>query len=162
MGDVVFHHLYGDGVVSALRYDEVGITFGGFDVLEVHGPKDLLVSVDDHLDGASALDDVAVDDADEAFVAIGIDEYFHVEHAAEGWIAQDENAFYDDDVAGFYVYGLGLSGAGEVGICGLFDCFSCLELCQLPDEKFPFDSGGFVEIEFLSFFEGEVAVVAVI
>ena len=58
--------------MSALRDDDVGIALAGFDELLVHGFKDALVAFDDGFYGASALHYVALDNSDEAVIAIGI------------------------------------------------------------------------------------------
>ena len=119
--DKVGHNLDGDRVVTALRDDDVGVAFGRFDVLQVHGFEYPLVAVDYHLDRASPLDDVAVDDPDEAVIGIGIDKYFHVHHVAQLFVAENQDTLDDDDVAGLDGNRLLRPGAGEEREEGLLD-----------------------------------------
>ena len=58
-GDDVDGHL----VVTALGNDDIGVPLGRLDELQVHGFHGIAVVLDGGLDGASALGDVAQDDA---------------------------------------------------------------------------------------------------
>ena len=74
MDDVGAHDVNGPRIVAALRNDEVGISLSGLDELLVHGLQNVQIAVDDHLCGASSLYGVALYDAYESFVRVGINE----------------------------------------------------------------------------------------
>ena len=112
--NVVFHHVNSYLVVSTLRDNKVGKTLGRLNVLQVHGAQHALVTLEHHIDSTSTLYDVAIDNTNEAFIAVGIDKYLHVEHVALCRVAQDEYTLNDDNVARLNVYGFGLAGTGEI------------------------------------------------
>ena len=63
----------------AFRDDDVGVALGRFDELHVHGAHGVQVLLDDRFGGAPALDDVALQAANEAQVGVGVDEDLDVE-----------------------------------------------------------------------------------
>ena len=75
-------HLDGDGVVPAARHDDVRIALARLDELQVHRLDGGQVLVEDFVERAAALRDVAPDAANEPDVGVGVDEDFHVAQLA--------------------------------------------------------------------------------
>ena len=113
------HHLYGLHVVSAIGDDDVGILFGGFDELIVHGFQHVAVLTDEHLQWVPTLGNVASDDTQQALVGLGIYEYLDVHEVAHALVVQCHDALHDDDFARLHMDGLVESGAGDIRVGGL-------------------------------------------
>ena len=89
----------GDGVVAALRDDDVGVALARLDELEVHRLDGAEVLVDHRLHRAAALGDVALQPADEARVVVGVDEHLDVHQRAQRRVGEDQDALDDDRAA---------------------------------------------------------------
>lgn len=120
--------------------------FGGLYELCVHGFEYASVSVDDFLGCPSALYDVALDDAYEALVGVGIYIYSEVHHLAQPRVVECHDAFYDDDFGGFYEECLSGAVAREHGVYGLVDAFAATQLLYVAYEEFPVEGVGVVEV----------------
>lgn len=160
--DVHRQDVDGHLVVSAFRYDEVGISLAGFDELLVHGLQNVCVAFHDGFGGTSTFHHVALDDTDEAFVRVGIDKDFQVHHVAQFLVAQGQDAFDDDDVTRLNVDGFRQARASQVRVGGLFDALALAQHGHVFGQKAPFESVRMVEIDVLSFFYRHVATVFVI
>ena len=79
--DLRLHHIERDVVASAVE-DEVGKGLRRLDVEVVHRLDGGEVLVDDALEAAAALADVARDAAQDAFVGVGLDEDLDVEEVS--------------------------------------------------------------------------------
>lgn len=79
--DLRLHHIERDVVASAVE-DEVGEGLCRLDVEVVHGFDGGEVLVDDALEAAAALADVARDAAQDAFVGVGFDVDLDVEEVS--------------------------------------------------------------------------------
>ena len=155
---------YVDGLVfgASLGDDEVGMAFGGFDELLVHGFQYLDVSFDDHFGGASALDGVAPDVADKAHVGIRVNIDFQVHKVAQVLAVQCHDTLYDNHLAGFYVYGLLHTVGGDVVVGGLLYGLALTQVADVLVEKFPVEGIGMVKVYLPAFLHGEVRVVVVV
>ena len=162
MYDIGPHDLDGLLVGSALRDDEVGIAFGRLDELFVHGLQDVPIAVEHHLCGASALNRVALDDADQSFVRVGINEDFQVHEVAHLLLPERHNAFDDDDFAWLDVYRLGQSVADQVAVCGLLDALPLSQGLYLLGQELPVESVGMVEVDAFALLGCEVRRVVVV
>ena len=107
-------------IVASLRYDQIGIAFGGFDKLLMHRFYGLFVAFHHFIYRSAPLYDVAVDDAYEAVVGVGIHKHFEIHHFAKFRIAQHEYSFHYHHVARIHCYCFVSAGTGEVGVDGLF------------------------------------------
>jgi hypothetical protein len=76
--DACNDHIHGDYVESALRNDDVGITFGRLDKIQVHGADGSEILVYDRFYGTTSFLDISLETADEADIRIGIYEDFDV------------------------------------------------------------------------------------
>ena len=74
-------------VVSAFRYDKIGVSLAGFYKLQMHGFQNTGVTFHHSHGRTSALDDVALNDTDEAFVRICVYKNLEVHHAAQLFVA---------------------------------------------------------------------------
>ena len=162
MNNVRPHDFDGLLVVAALRDDEVGIALRGFDELLVHGLEDIAIAVENHLRGASPLYRVALDDADESLVGVGIDEYLQVHEVAKLLFPQGHDAFDDDDLARLDVYGLRQAVTDDVAVGGLLDALALPQGLYLLGEKLPVEGVGMVEVDAPTLFWREVRGVVVI
>ena len=139
-------YVYCPQVFASLRHDDVGMGFGGLYELCVHGFENASVSVDDFLGCPSALYDVALDDAYEALVGVGVYIYSEVHHLAQPWVVECHDAFYDDDFGGFYEECLFGAVAREHGVYGLVDAFTATQLLYVAHEEFPVEGVGVVKV----------------
>ena len=162
MYNVCAHNLDGLLVGSALRDDEVGIAFGGLDEFFVHRLKDIKIAVENHLCGSASLYCVALYDADEPFVGVGIDEYLQVHEVAQLLLPQRHNALDDDDLAGLHMYGFWQTVADEVAVCGLLDAFSLTQSLYLLGEKLPVEGVGMVKINTFALLGSKMSGVVVV
>lgn len=151
---VYAQYVYCPEVFASLRDDDVGMGFGGLYELCVHGFEYAAVSVDDFLGCASALYDVALDDAYEALVGVGFYIDSEVHHLAQPRVVECHDAFYDDDFGGFYEEGLRGAVAREHGVYGLVDAFAAAQLLYVAYEEFPVEGVGVVEVFPAQLFEG--------
>ena len=149
-------------VVATDGNNQVGIAFTGFDELLVHGLKDADVAIHHRLGGTSSFNDVALYDANQAVVWVGIDKHLQIHKLTQGGVAKGENAFDDDDLARLDVNGLLATGAGEVGVGGLFDGFPFAQLLHMLAEQGPVEGVGVVKVDVLTFGHGDVATVLVV
>ena len=148
---------------SPVRDDDIGIPFGRFDELQVHGFHGLAVVGNGCVDVAAALGDIPQDDAHHAVVIVRIHENFDVHLVPQFLAGEDENAFYDDYIGRFHRYGFGLrAGTGEVGIDRLLDGFSLLEFADLLAKQFPVDGIRVIEVDFVALLHREVAGILII
>ena len=160
--DVHRQDVDGHLIVSSFGYDEVGIPFARFDELLVHGFQYAGIAFHDGFSRSSSFHHVALDDADQPFVRIGVDKNFQVHHAAQFLVAQGEDSFDDDNVPRFDVNGFRLPGTGQVGVGGLFDALALTQHGHMFGQETPFEGIGMVEIDVLPFFYRHVAAVLVI
>ncbi len=86
-----------DGVEAALRDDEIGVSLGRLDELEMHGTDGLEPLIDDRLDGSAAFGEIAIQPADEADVRIGIDKELDIDEFPYGGDREDQNALEEND-----------------------------------------------------------------
>lgn len=75
-------HVEGDEVVPSFGDDQVRVALGGLDVQLVHGLDGRQVLPFHGFEGPPALDDVALDPAQDAHVGIGVDEDLDVDQIA--------------------------------------------------------------------------------
>ena len=75
-GDPRDDHIDRHRVEPAAGDDNVGVALGRLDELQVHGAHRPQILLDHRLDRPPALGDIALQPADEAQVALGIDEQF--------------------------------------------------------------------------------------
>ena len=121
-----------------------------------------MVAVDHHLRCASALDAVACDNADEAFVGVGVDKNAHVHELTEFGVVEYEDTFDYHYVAWVHSHSLGLACAGEVAVSGHFDGVAFFQRFEMSGEKRPFDCRRLVEVDFLSLLGRDVARIFVV
>ena len=140
------HHLYGALVVAAVRDDDVGILLCRFDELIVHRFEDVAIFRDQHFQRMSAFGDVALNDAQKAFVGLSVNKNLEVHEVAQVFVVERHDAFNDDDVAGFHVYRFFQTRAGDVRVGGLLNGASGTQLGNLVGKQRPFKSVGMVEI----------------
>ena len=138
------------------------MALGGLDELLVLGLEHCQIALDDHGNGTSAVDGVALDVADEALVRVGVDEYFQVHHVAQTLVDERHDALDDDDGLRLDVDGLRQSVGEYIRIGGLLDGTSLAQLVDLLDEQFPVEGIGMVEVDGLSFLVGHVGGVVVV
>ena len=93
-------------VLAALWNNEVGMALGGLDELLVHGLEHCQIAIDDHGNGTSAVDGVALNVADEALVGVGVDEYLQVHHVAQTLVDERHDDLDDDHWLRLHMDGL--------------------------------------------------------
>lgn len=131
MGNKIGHNFYGHRVVPALGDNDVGVSFCRFDMLQMHRFQNPFVAFDNHFDRTSSFDNIPIDDSDKSVVGICIDEYFHIHHVSELFIAKNKNTFDDDYIARLDGYCLVGAGTCQERIYGLFDGVSRFQFFQM-------------------------------
>ena len=147
MNNIGPHDFDGLLVVASLRNDEVGMAFGRLDELFVHRLQDVEITVEHHLGRSSSLDSIALDDADESLVRVGINEDFQVHEVAQLLLPQRHNTFDDDDFARLDVYRLWQSVADQVAVSGLLNALPLSQSLYLLGQKLPVEGVGMVEVD---------------
>ena len=144
--DVLPEHVDSHAVAATERHNDVGISLGWLDVQVVHRLDDALVAVDEVIDGATTLDDIAMEHTDETFVAVGIHKDFHVEYCTYRRIDQRHDALEDDDTARLDMPCLFQSAASRVVIHRLFDALALTEHVKLLEQQWPVERTRLVEV----------------
>ena len=158
IGDDVNGHL----VMAALGDDDIGVSLGGLDELQVHRLHGFAVVLDGGFDGTAALGDVADDDAQHAVVVIGVYEDLDVHLVPQFLAGEDEDAFHNYDIVRFYRNGLRGAGAGDVRVDGLLDGLAAFEFPDLLAHQFPVNGIRVVEVDVLALLHGHVAGIFVV
>ncbi|KGT72715.1 hypothetical protein MA20_48630 [Bradyrhizobium japonicum] len=82
--------------LSALRHDDIGVSFGWLDKLQMHWTHNGQILVYHRIKGASPLFNIALDPADNTDIGIGVDEYLDVHQIANARILQNQHAFQNN------------------------------------------------------------------
>ena len=151
-----------DIVLAAHGDDDVREAFGRLNEKFVHGFHEGAVVADGFVEATSAFDDIAADDADEAFVGIGVDKYLDVHRVAQFGVGEHEDALYDEYLSGMHGDGFLAATAGDIRIRGHGDGFARLEPLDVLDHQGELNGRGMVEVDFLFLLLREVAIVAIV
>ena len=146
----------------ALGNDDVGVLAARLDEGDVHGPHRAQVLADDRFQAALALLEVALQPADEAQVAVGVDEDLDVHQVAQGLLAEDQDALDDDDLGRLLEHALGQPGVGGEIVDRHLDGPAGDELAQVPDHQVGLQGVGVVEVDLGPLGERQVADVLVV
>ena len=151
-----------DVVLAAHGDDDVREALGGLDEEFVHGFHEGSVVADGFVEAASAFDDIAADDADEAFVGVGVDKHLDIHRIAQFRICEHEDALHDEHFGGMHGDGLLATAAGDIRISGHGNGFTSLEPLDVLDHQGKLNGRGMVEVDFLFLLLREVAIVAIV
>ena len=132
------------------------------DELLVHRLEHLQIAVDNHGDGASAVDGVALNVAYEALVGVAVDEDAQVHHVAQALVEQRHDALHYYHRLRLYVYGLLLAVALQVRVRRLLDGAALAQLVNLLYEQFPVEGVGMVEVDGTALLFGHVRRVVIV
>ena len=146
MLDEFLQHIDGHRIGSALRNNQVSISFGGFNVEVVHGFDDGLISVDEVFDGTSTLHHIAAKHAYESLITVGIDKDLHVEDGTNRRIDQGHDAFEDDDRTRLDAHGLGETRTGCVIIYRLVDSSALTQEGEVLVEQLPVERTRLIKV----------------
>src|SRR5271169_2039538 len=135
-----------DRVLAALGHDEVGITLGWLDELQVHGADGAFVLLDDAFHGPAPLGDVALEAADEPDVGVRVDVDLHVEERPQLGLGVDEDAVHENDLARLDAPGLGRAAVGPEVVDRRLDDHSLLERLEVAHEKLALERIRMVEV----------------
>lgn len=114
------------------------------------------------VEAASAFNDVALDNANQALVGICINKYFQVECLAERQIREYQNTFNDQHVAGLDGDSFPASPASDIGIDRHLHRIAHFQLIDMFNQQRPFNGRGMVEIDFLLLFLRQVAIILIV
>lgn len=154
--------VYADVVLSAYGDDDVGKTFGRLDEEFVHRLDERAVVPDRLVKAAAAFDDVPADDADKAFIGIGIDEDLDIHRVAQFGVGEHQDAFHDEHLGGMHGDRLLAAPAGDVRIGRHRDGLTLFEAPDMVNHQRELNRGRVVEVDALLLLLRQVAVVAVI
>ena len=153
----------GDEIVAAFGYDDVGISFRRLDEFQMHRPDGFVILLSDGIKVAAAFAHIAADAAKDADIGVGIDENFDIEHIAQRFETEEQNAFDDDDGDGIDVDGIvEQTRMGFEVVERHIDGQAAFEAFEMFDEQFAFETCGVVEIDFFAFFKREIGEIAII
>ena len=125
------HKVYRPLVVSALRNDDVGILLCRLNKLLMHRLQDCFISLQNHLYGSATLNNVALNNAYQAVVGIGIDKDFQVHQVAHLLVVQSKDSLDDDNFFWLNVYRFRQTVAFDVRIGRLFNRLSVFQVAYL-------------------------------
>ena len=154
----VYRHL----VAAAFGHDEVGVPLARLDELLVHGLEDADIALHHRLGRAPPLQHVALDDADQPFVRVGVHKDLEVHHGAQVGVIEGHDAFDDDHLARLDVQRAGQARAGDIVVRGLLDALAAAQGSHLGAQQGPVEGVGMVEVDALPPLGGHVAAVLVI
>src|SRR5258708_35995672 len=77
-----YKHFYCHSVITALRYDKVGVALAWLDKIEVHRAYRFQILFDHRRDLAATLIYVPAQPPDEADVRVGVNEHFYVKQSS--------------------------------------------------------------------------------
>lgn len=158
----VDHHADGHVVMAAVGDNNIGPALGWLDKAVMHGAHRFKILGDNGVEIATAVFDVARQAADDALVAVGIDEDLDVELLADGLDAQDEDAFDDNCVAGIDRDGFLFAQAIDEAVFGLLDALARLEELEVAHHQLGVEGVRVVEIDLQPLLEAQVREVSVI
>lgn len=155
-------HLEGHLVFAAVRYDDIGIAFGGFDELQVHRAYKFFVLLQHAFQAAFTFDDIAVDAAQQADIVVGIHEQLDVHQLAQLLLAEDQNTVDEDYFT--WMYFLRFLAANVFGkiVDGHVYAVAFHQGVDVPDQQLGLERRRVVEILFGTLFEGQMLEVAVV
>lgn len=162
MNDVRTHDVDGLAVVTTLRDDEVSKALGGLDELLVHGLKDVEIAVNDHLSRSATLNRVALNDAYESLVVVGVDKDLEIHEVTQFLVPKSHNALNDNDLTRLHMNSFFLTIADEITIGRLLDGLPVSQGFNLLCEQFPIEGIGVIEVDFPAFLHGEMGGVVVV
>ena len=128
----------------------------------MHWFKHFLVAVDYHLSGATALNAVAGNHANESVIGFCIHKHLNVHHITKTRVAKHQDAFNNHHIMRPHGDGFFLSRASEVGISGHFDTLVLLQHFQMLKQQFPIKCSRLVEVDVLPLFGRHMAGVFIV
>ena len=95
------NHVNCNAVVRAARDDHVCPVLARLDKFEMHRLDGGCVLLDDRINRATTLNDIAAYAPDETFIGVRVNEDLDVEEIAQLAIYENENPFHNNDVSRF-------------------------------------------------------------
>lgn len=131
----------------------------------MHGAHGFIILFSDGIKVATSFSHIASNSPEDADIGVRIDEYFDIDHIAQGLEAEEKDAFDDDDGNGIDMDGFVEESRMSFEIVERnVDRVSAFERFEVINEEFAFEAGGVIEVDFFSFFdrqEREISVVPI-